>query len=236
VIAALLLVGLLGLLLVPDIRGAVTFRLEQLLDYTEHAGPWGYAIVVGVYIVACVLMLPGSVITLGAGAALGFWKGVIAVSAGSTLGASVAFLVGRTIARRWIEKKVASNAKFRAIDVAVGRQGFKIVLLTRLSPIFPFNLQNYMYGLTKVRFWKYVLASWIGMLPGTALYVYIGYVGRVAAEAATKSGGGETDTLRYVLTGVGLLATIVVTIVITRVARRALKQTVQEPRAAGETP
>ena len=148
--------------------------MTRLLEWTRGMGAWGPVIVGAIYIPACVLMVPGSIISLGAGLLFGVVVGTMAVSIGSTLGACAAFLVGRTIARDWITQKVRDNEKFSAISEAVAKEGFKIVLLTRLSPVFPFNLLNYAYGLTMVPFWKYALASWIGMLPGTVLYVYIG--------------------------------------------------------------
>ena len=113
------------------------------------------------------------------------------------------------------------DEKFRAIDQAIGREGWKIVALLRLSPLIPFNASNYFYGITAVQFWPYVLASWIGMLPGTVLYVYLGTIG--------KAGLGDDDKARspleYVFLGVGLLATIVVTVIVTRLAKKELKKT-----------
>lgn len=194
--------------------------LKGLLDWIRNLGPIGYLVFIGVYIVAAVLFLPGSVLTLGAGAVFGLAGGFVAVSIGSTLGAAASFLVGRFLARDAIAKKVEGNERFAAIDRAVGREGFKIVLLTRLSPIFPFNLLNYAYGLTKVGFWQFVLASWLGMMPGTVLYVYLG----TAAGDLAGSGAGSAGGAGLALKLVGLAATIAVTVVITRVARKALNE------------
>jgi len=170
-----------------------------------------------VYIVACVLMLPGSVLTMAAGAVFGVWLGLATVSVGSTLGACAAFLVGRFIARNWVSRWVGRRPAFAAIDRAVCAEGLKIVFLTRLSPLFPFNFQNYAYGLTGIPLWKYALASWTGMLPGAMMYVYIGSVLGAAA------GGDRSRTpTEWVLYAAGLAATVVVTIFITRIARRAL--------------
>jgi len=203
----------------------VTDYLAALLEWARGLGVWGPAIVAVVYVVACVLMLPGSVLTLGAGFLFGVVVGTITVSIGSTLGACAAFLVGRTVARRWIEKKIAGNEKFAAIDRAVGEQGFRIVLLTRLSPVFPFNVLNYGYGLTDVRLWQYALASWIGMLPGTVMYVYFGAgLGELAAATA----GVETGAAGKVFFWVGLTVAIAVAVFVTRVARNALRQAVAE--------
>jgi len=198
--------------------------LIKALEWTEGLGFWAPVFVAAFYIIACVLFLPGSVLTLGAGVLFGVLKGSIVVSVGSTLGACTAFLVGRTVARAWISAKVARNAKFGAIDTAVGEQGLKIVLLTRLSPAFPFNMLNYAFGLTRIPFWKYALGSWIGMMPGTVMYVYFGAGLRSLAELST--GKVETGTAGRVFFVAGLIATVVVTIFVTRLARRALKQAV----------
>jgi len=194
--------------------------LKGLLDWIRDLGPVGYLVFIAVYIVAAVLFIPGSVLTLGAGAVFGLVGGFVAVSIGSTLGAAASFLVGRFLARDAIAKKIAGNERFAAIDRAVGREGFKIVLLTRLSPIFPFNLLNYAYGLTKVGFWRFVLASWLGMMPGTVLYVYLG----TAAGDLAGAGAGDAGGAGLALKLVGLAATIAVTVVITKVAKKALNE------------
>jgi uncharacterized membrane protein YdjX (TVP38/TMEM64 family) len=200
--------------------------LVSLLQWADGLGVWGPVVVVASYVVACVLLLPGSVLTLGAGFLFGVLEGTITVSIGSTLGACAAFLVGRTVARGWVERKVSGDPRFAAIDRAVGGQGFKIVLLTRLSPIFPFNLQNYGYGLTQVRFWDYALASWIGMVPGTVMFVYFGAAaGSLAEVAAGQVEGGAAQRIFF---WVGLVVTLCVAAVVTRIARRALRQAMAE--------
>jgi uncharacterized membrane protein YdjX (TVP38/TMEM64 family) len=198
--------------------------LVGALEWTQELGVWGPVFVAAFYVAACVLLIPGSVLTLGAGFLFKVPEGTLTVSIGSTVGACAAFLVGRTIARKWISQKVAANEKFAAIDNAVGRQGFKIVLLTRLSPVFPFVLLNYAFGLTKVSFWKYALASWIGMLPGTLMYVYFGAGLRSLADvAAGKVDAGPAGQIFFWL---GLVATMAVAVFVTRLARKAIKQEV----------
>jgi len=220
IVLALIIASLISALLFLPIKN----WLVQALAWTDGLGIWGPVFVVGFYIVACVLFLPGSVITLGAGFLFKVLVGTITVSIGATLGACAAFLVGRTLARNWISKKISGNKKFNAIDQAVGREGFKIVLLTRLSPIFPFNMLNYAFGLTKVPFRQYALASWIGMLPGTVMFVYFGAGLRSLADvAAGNVEGGPTQQIFFWF---GMAATIIVTIFITRIARNAIKQTV----------
>jgi uncharacterized membrane protein YdjX (TVP38/TMEM64 family) len=192
------------------------------LEWTEGLGLWAAFFIAAFYLISCVFFIPGSIVTLGAGFILKVVVGTITVSIGSTVGACLAFWIGRTVGRQWISGKIAGNERFSAIDKAVGREGFKIVLLTRLSPIFPFNLQNYMYGLTRVKFRHYALASWIGMVPGTIMYVYFGASLRSLTEAAT--GEVETGAAGQVFFWIGLLVAIAVTIFVTRVAKKALNE------------
>lgn len=195
-----------------DVRGLVRDALEAV----ERLGAWGPVLFVVIYVLACVLFIPGSVLTLGAGAVFGVVWGSVYVSLASTLGATASFLVGRYLARRWVARKIAGNATFAAIDQAVAEEGWKIVGLTRLSPVFPFTLLNYAFGVTRVRLRDYVLASWVGMMPGTVMYVYLGSLARAGA------GGQQKSPAEWALYGVGLLATVAVTVVITRIARQAL--------------
>jgi uncharacterized membrane protein YdjX (TVP38/TMEM64 family) len=198
---------------------------EWLGAFTAWTGRLGWAGLVLFslgYALATVLLLPGSVLTLGAGAALGITRGFLSVWVGATLGAALAFLVSRHGARRRVELWAAKKPRFAAVDRAVGREGWKIVLLTRLSPVFPFIFLNYAYGLTPVRFWPYFLASLLGMIPGTLMYVYLGSLGRLGLEAA--SGEGGFSAARLALNLIGLLATVLATVLITRSARRALAE------------
>lgn len=197
--------------------------LNSALTWIESLGFWGPAIFILIYIVATVLLIPGSLLTLGAGAIFGVALGSVYVSIASTLGATSAFLVGRYFARNWVAKKIEGNAKFKAIDEAVAGEGWKIVGLTRLSPAFPFTLLNYAYGLTKVSLRDYFFASWIGMMPGTLMYVYLG----AAAGSLASLGGGtarEKTPAEWALYAVGLLATVVVTVYVTKLARKALNE------------
>src|SRR6266849_1814432 len=187
--------------------------LKAALDWIGKLGPWGPVIFVGLYVVATVFFIPGSVLTLGAGAVFGVALGSVCVSISATLGATAAFLVGRYLARDAIARKIGKNEKFATIDRAVADEGWKIVLLTRLSPVFPFTLLNYVFGLTRVKLSQYVLASWIGMMPGTVMYVYLGSLVNVGAGHRQRTAG------EWALYGVGLLATVIVTVFVTRLAR-----------------
>jgi uncharacterized membrane protein YdjX (TVP38/TMEM64 family) len=218
-----------GLVLFLPVKG----YLYSFLEWVRQIGPWGPALVVLAYILACVLLVPGSLITLGVGFIFGVVEGTLIVSVSSTLGASAAFLLGRTLAREWIQKKVEASPRFRALDEAVKQQGFKIVLLTRLSPVIPFTLLNYSYGLTKISFRDYVLASWIGMLPGTVMYVYLGSTLKDLADLA--SGNVEGGVATKILFWAGLAATVVVTVLITWVARNALRKVTRLENQAEES-
>ena len=198
--------------------------LREALARIAVLGMWGPVIFIALYILACVLFIPGAILTLGAGFIFGVVKGTIIVSVASTLGAASAFLVGRHLAREWVAKKIEGNEKFKAVDEAVAREGWKIVGLVRLSPIFPFNLLNYAFGLTRVSLRDYFFASWIGMFPGTVMYVYLGSLaGDLAALGAGRQSRTPAEWAMYI---VGLLATVAVTVYVTRIARKALDKKV----------
>lgn len=204
-------------------------HLPGFMEWVRGRGLWG-AVLVGLgYALATVLMIPGSLVTLLIGAIYGPWLGTALVSPASVLGATLAFLLGRTVFRPSMEAKMANSPRFTALQGAMEQQGFKILTLVRLSPIFPFTLVNYAFGLTRVSLGAYILGSFLGMLPGTLMYVYLGSaVGDVASLAS--EGLGETDTgwQGQALQWGGLAATLIVTIFITRVAKKALSEEAPE--------
>lgn len=203
--------------------------VAKLPGWVEGLGVWGPIAFIGGYALAAVAFVPGSVLTLAAGPLFGLWKGAAYVLVAATLGASAAFLIARYLARGAVERKLEGNLRFAAIDRAVGAEGRKIVFLLRLSPVFPFNLLNYALGLTKVRFVDFVVAS-IGMLPGSFLYVYLG---KLAGDAAMAAGGASEAGLGvWIVRIVGLAATVVVTVIVTRTARRALREATGEEAPA----
>lgn len=218
----LVVAGLTVTFAVADVKP----HLQAFLEWIGELGAIGVVLFIAIYILATVLFVPGLILTLGAGFLFNVALGTVYVSIASVTGASLAFLVGRYLARDAIARKVEGNEKFRAIDEAVGKEGWKIVALTRLSPIFPFNLLNYAYGLTRVRFWHYFLASWICMLPGTVMYVYLGDALRQAGESIGALGSGERETTvgERVIFWAGLAIALIVTVYVTRVARNALEK------------
>ena len=196
--------------------------LHELLRWIVGLGWTAPLVFVPSYVVASVLFIPGSILTLSAGFLLGMVRGSVYVSIAATLGATVAFLIGRYAARQWVATWLASYPGFRAVDEAVAHEGWKIVALTRLSPLFPFNLLNYVFGLTNVRVRDYVIASWAGTLPGTIVYVYLGSLAGDLTRAAT--GESQDSLAEWALYALGLLATIAVAVYVTRLSTRALKQ------------
>lgn len=203
--------------------------LRDVLRWIDELGAVGAIAFIGIYIAATVAFLPGSILTLGAGVVFGVIQGSIYVFIGATLGATLAFLVGRYLARGWVANKIAGNSKFRAIDEAVGREGFKIVLLTRLSPVFPFNLLNYAFGITGVSLKDYVL-SCIGMIPGTIMYVYLGSLAGNLAMIGTDA-QPTNPTIQWAIRIIGFIATVAVTLYITRIARKALSASIDNSEA-----
>lgn len=224
---------ILGLALGAILVGSIFLDLGSLvlqgLEAIADLGWVGRLVYVVLYILATVAFIPGSIITLAGGFLFGLGWGTVFVSLGSTVGAALAFLFGRFLLRDWVSNKTRGNPKFHALDKAVAQEGWKIVFLTRLSPIFPFNIQNYGYGVTNIPFVPYVLASWIGMIPGTIMYVYFGSLAGDFTQLATGSLAQETASaqapwVQPLINTLGLLATVAVTILITRIARKALKK------------
>lgn len=193
--------------------------IPRFAEWVDRQGAWGPVLFIVGYAVATVAFLPGAALTLASGAVFGLWQGLLYAFTGAFIGSAAAFLIARYVARGWVEKKLEGKPRFAQIDRAIGKDGGKIVALLRLSPVFPFNLLNYALGLTNVRFLHYVLASF-AMIPGTLLYVYYG---KVAGDvAAATSGATEKTVWDWVLLVAGLVATIIVTWIITKKAKKAL--------------
>src|SRR5918999_918450 len=193
-------------------------------SYVRELGALGPLLVIFAYVASTVLFIPGSALTIGSGTLFGLQTGFIVVVLGANLGALCSFLLARTFLREQVTRWAEGNPKFRSLDQAIGKQGFKMVLLTRLSPVFPFVLLNYFLGLTAVRTGSYVLANLIGMLPATFLFVYIGAAAR---DALAGQAGSAADFYQQILKYVGLAATVAVVVVVTRIARTALRESEQ---------
>lgn len=221
--AALLLV----VALLVTAGGRLAALVPAFAAWVEGLGAWGGAAFVVGYALACVAFVPASLLTLAAGAVFGLAKGVALVLAGATLGATAAFLLARYVLRGAVERRLRQDPRLAAIDGAVAGDGRRIVLLLRLSPAVPFSALNYALGVTRVRLADYLVAM-VGIVPGTTLYVYYG---RVAGTVAAAAGGAEVarGPADLALLGLGLLATIAVTVLVTRAARRALAGSAAAP-------
>lgn len=218
---------LLALLIVATRSAYVQDVLRTLLMRIEDLGWWGPVAFVATYNLATVLFVPGSVLTLGGGAIFGLWWGSVYVFAASILGAVFAFAIGRYLCRDRVVKYMESHPKFKALDRGVSQQGLKIVFLTRLCPLFPFNLLNYALGITQVSLKDYVLGSF-GMIPGTIMYVYSGsLVGEVAAIGTqTVYANPQDSAVKWLINIISFLATVAVTVFITRIASKALEKSI----------
>ena len=211
----------LGALLALIVALVVIFPIGEWIEagaaWAQGQGTAGLLVFAALYAVATVFAVPGSALTLIAGGAFGFGAGTASVWFGATIGLALAFLVARRLARERVTGWLATKPSFAAVDRAVAAEGWKIVFLTRLTPVFPFTVLNYAYGLTGVSFAGYLAASATGILPGTLLYIYLG-------SSVARAVSGESDPLEAGLRIVGLAAFVLVTILITRIARKALRE------------
>ena len=194
--------------------------IRSFINWVQQLGPLGVVVFIAAYALATVLFLPGWIFTVGAGLVYGIVGGTLVALTGAVIGATLAFIVARYFVRKNIEDYAKKNARFQAIDEAIGKNGWKIIGLLRLSPLIPFNLSNYFYGITAVSLKAYVAISAVGMIPGTLLYAYLGAIGK-AGIAGEKT---QHSSAQYILLGVGLVATIAVTILVSRIAKNALKK------------
>ena len=191
--------------------------LKAFQTYVRGLGALGYVVYIAVYAICVVALIPASILTLGAGAIFGFIGGTIVVIIGATIGATLSFLLARTVMRKRIEKMTESNRKFRALDRAIANEGMKIVFLVRLAVVFPFTYINYAFGLTAIPLWRYVLATFLGIIPATAAFVF-------ASSAATKAATGETSNITRIVYIAGGIVAIIVSVLIGRIATRAISR------------
>jgi len=209
----------IGLIVIALAAIVVLFRVLPVAQWLTAFRAWvsglgfaGYVLYALVYAACVVLFIPASILTLGAGATFGVIKGTIVVVIGATLGATGAFIVARTIARKRVEAMAAKDRRFRALDKAISTEGAKIVLLVRLAVVFPFTYSNYVFGLTGVRVLPYALATFVGIIPGSIAFVYIG-----AAAAAATAG-----TVKIVVYVVGAILALIASAFVARIAVKAI--------------
>jgi uncharacterized membrane protein YdjX (TVP38/TMEM64 family) len=203
------------------------FFLPHTLVWLRDLGALGVVAFVVLYNLATVLFIPGSILTLGGGALYGVFWGSVYVTLRAILGATLAFLIGRYWARDWVCQRLQNDPRFRSIDAAVARRGARVVLLTWLSPVFPFNLLNYGFGITTISLKDYLLGS-LGLVPGTVMYVYIGSLaGDIATLDSSSEVGLQAQLIQWTMRGVGLVATGAVTLYVARIAQKALNEDIR---------
>src|SRR2546430_690784 len=220
------LVAVIALVLALSRYVPVGNFIEGLQERVMSWGAWA-AICYPLLFAACnVLLLPGGILTVGAGFFFGLWWGFLIVFVGNIVGTAISFALSRSIARPWFQQKLSSNAKLRALGPAVERESWKIILLSQLHPLFPTSLLNYFYGLTRIRFGAYMLWASIGRIPGLFLYVYVGTLGQLAVRI--MRGENYPRRIEYWIWGGVFVTTILLLIVLGRIAYRAI-QTSQAP-------
>ncbi|NET29553.1 MAG: TVP38/TMEM64 family protein [Okeania sp. SIO1I7] len=222
---------LLFIVVISLIIAAKYFNLPELLKniliWIDTLGIWSPVAFIIIYNLATLLLIPGLVLTMGGGVIFGVLWGAIYVFFASTLGATIAFIIGRYISRDWVYQQLHQHPKFQVVDLAVVKEGFKIVFLTRLCPLFPFNLLNYAFGVMQVSLKDYILGS-LGMIPGTIMYVYIGSIaGDITLIGTSQQPTNSTVELtKWIINIVGLIATVAITIYLTRLAKKALEESI----------
>lgn len=219
IVKAIIILALLAAAVVLVRLLPVAEWLEQFKAWVQDAGPFGYVLYALVYVVCCVLIVPALALTLGAGAIFGFVAGSIVVLIGATLGATVAFLLARTVLRHRVERMTANNAKFRALDRAITAEGTKIMWLVRLSGFPPFTWVNYAFGLTGISLGRFVLTTFFGIVPGTLAFTWAG-----AAGAAALSGSGNRVLLIVTAAGAVLVSVFIAHIALGAIRRAGVEE------------
>ncbi|KAL8255116.1 hypothetical protein R6Q59_033337 [Mikania micrantha] len=228
---SILRITLLFLLIAGIAVACFTLPVEKtlknfLLWVEEDLGPWGPLALAVAYIPLTILAVPASVLTLGGGYLFGLPMGFLADSIGAVIGATAAFILGRTIGRSYVISKLGDYPQFRAVAIAIQKSGFKIVLLLRLVPLLPFNMMNYLLSVTPISIWEYSLASWLGMMPITFALVYVGTTLKDLADVT--HGWSQFSKTRWALLILSFLVSVILMVVVTKVAKSALDKALSE--------
>ncbi|XP_076892867.1 uncharacterized protein LOC143544721 [Bidens hawaiensis] len=224
-------IALLLLLIAAIAVACFTLPVEKtlkdfLLWVEDDLGPWGPVALAVAYIPLTILAVPASVLTLGGGYLFGLPMGFLADSIGAVIGATAAFLLGRTIGKTYVISKLGDYPKFRAVAIAIQKSGFKIVLLLRLVPLLPFNMLNYLLSVTPISVWEYMMASWLGMMPITLALVYVGTTLKDLADVT--HGWGRFSKTLWALVILSFVVSVILMVVVTKVAKSALEKALAE--------
>lgn len=219
------------LLIAAIVTACFTLPVEKMLKdfllWVElDLGRWGPLVLAVAYVPLTILAVPASILTLGGGYLYGLLLGFISDSIGATLGATAAFILGRTIGRSFVVSRIKDYPKFRAVAIAIQRSGFKIVFLPRLVPLLPFNMLNYLLSVTPVPLWEYVLASWLGMMPITLALVYAGTTLKDLSDVTHE--WHELSPTRWAFLIASIVISVVIMICVTKVAKNALEKALAE--------
>ncbi len=188
--------------------------LARFAAFADGLGWPGILMLSAAYVLGTVLLVPGFPMTLAAAVAYG-WGALAICFFGGLLAASISFFIARFLARGFVQRMLQRRPVLKAVDEVAGEDGFMTILLARLTPITPFAFENYAFGVTAVRFWPFLLGSALGIVPGTIMNVWIGVIGRTAAT-------GEASLANWLLLGIGFAATVILTVWMTRKAKRKL--------------
>lgn len=221
--------------------GVVLFLLSRIFPLADmlatvqervmHWGAWSAICYPLLYACCNVLLLPGGFLSIGGGFFFGLWWGFLITLVGNVGGAAISFYISRWFGRRWLRRRLMRNTTLEALEPAVEREGWKIILLSQLHPLFPTSLLNYLYGLTTIRFRTCMLWVAIGQAPGLFLYAYLGTLGQLGLNLVR--GKSHPRSVEYLVWGGGLLTSIIVLIFLGRIALRLLQEAEASARAKG---
>lgn len=192
--------------------------LQKILEGIKSLGPAAPGVFAAVYALACVLFVPSFVFSFSGGVLFGFWQGGFLSLIGNTLGSLSAFLIGRYLVREWVEEKFTHNPEFQKLSRAIKKKGWKVILLARFSPIFPFLIGNYAFGATRVHLRHYGIATFIGSMPSVFVCSYLGFLTGDAARAVSSSHARTPQ--EWALLGFGLAATLFLAWYLRRIAEQ----------------
>ncbi|HEY4282416.1 MAG TPA: TVP38/TMEM64 family protein [Chthoniobacterales bacterium] len=231
--ALLMQVGGLALVAVLFCAAGHFFPVADYLAWVQqkvmHLGVWSAVWYPLLYACCNVLLLPGGLLSVGGGFFFGLWWGFLIVLIGNVVGAAISFFIGRTVGRNCLKRGVLRNTTFDALEPAVEREGWKIILLSQLHPLFPTSLLNYLYGLTTIRFRTCILWVAVGQAPGLFLYTYLGTLGQLGLNIVR--GRNHPRIIEYFFWGGGLLLSAVILIALGRVSLRLLQEAENKARA-----
>lgn len=206
----------------------VADALAAIQEQVMHWGAWSAICYPLLYACCNVLLLPGGMLSMGGGFFFGLWWGFLIVLVGNMMGAAISFFISRWIGERWLRRRLMRNATLEALEPAVKREGWKIILLSQLHPLFPTSLMNYLYGLTSIRFRTCMLWVGIGQAPGLFLYAYLGTLGQLGLNLVR--GKTHPRSVEYLVWGGGLVLSIVILVALGRIALRLLKEAEEAAR------